>query len=204
MKKALSMILVLTMVLALALPAMAADNETMPTNTTQDVTATYNGPKDISTGKIYRATISWTPDQSSNLTYTGLKSSYKWDTNQMKYVPNTDGNVAAKWEGSLTYKVKVENFSNDALSFKAAAGTNKYAMQVEITAGDTTSVRNEATVTVADPTNGDTDYAKGTVHTETSQEMIFKYSPVTGTSTEVTSDGQTVVIDTITVTIAHN
>ncbi len=204
MKKALSMILVLTMVLALALPAMAADNETMPTNTTQEVTATYKGPEAISTGKVYRATISWTPDQSSNLTYTGLKSSYKWDTDQMKYVPNETGNVAAKWAGSLTYKVKVENFSNDALSFKAAAGANMYKMQVEITADNKTSVRNEATVTVADPTNGDTDYASGTVHTKTSKEMTFKYSPIATTSTSVTSDAETVVIDTITVTIDHN
>lgn len=204
MKKALSMILVLTMVLALALPAMAADNETMPTNTTQDVTATYKGPEAISTGKIYRATISWTPDQSSNLTYTGPKSSYKWDTDQMKYVPNTAGNVVAKWEGSLTYKVKVENFSNDALSFKAAAGANMYKMQVEITADNKTSLRNEATVTVADPTNGSTNYAADTKYEKTSQEMTFKYSPVTGTSTNVTSDAETVVIDTITVTITHN
>lgn len=204
MKKALSMILVLTMVLALALPAMAADNETMPTNTTQDVTATYKGPEAISTGKVYRATISWTPDQSSNLTYTGPKSSYKWDTNQMQYVPNETGNVEAKWAGSLMYKVKVENFSNDALSFKAAAGKNMYKMQVEITADNETSVRNEATVTVADPTNGDTDYASGTVHTKTSKEMTFKYSPVNGvTSTSVTSEAGTVVIDTITVTITH-
>lgn len=204
MKKALSMILVLTMVLALALPAMAADNETMPTNTTQDVTATYKGPEAISTGKIYRATISWTPDQSSNLTYTGPKSSYKWDTDQMKYVPNTAGNVAAKWEGSLTYKVKVENFSNDALSFKAEAGENKYAMQVEITADGTTSERKEATVTVADPTDGSTRYADATVYSTTYKEMTFKYSPVITTSTSVTSDAETVVIDTITVTIAHN
>ena len=203
MKKALSMILVLTMVLALALPAMAADDITVTGDTSKDVTANYTGPEDISAGKIYRATITWSPVEGSNLTYTGAKTSYKWDTGAMKYQPNDAGNVDAKWEGSLSYKVTVENFSNDALSFKAAAGENKYAMQVEITAGDTTAVRNEATVTVADPTNGDTNYAKGTVHTKTSQEMTFKYSPVTGTSTNVTSDAGTVVIDTITVTISH-
>lgn len=204
MKKALSMILVLTMVLALALPAMAVDDITTTGDTRKDVTATYKGPEAISTGKVYRATISWTPDQSSNLTYTGLKSSYKWDTDQMKYVPNETGNVDPNWAGSLKYKVKVENFSNDALSFKAAAGENKYKMQVEITAGGTTSERKEATVTVADPTNGSTNYAADTTYTKTSQEMTFKYTPVTGTSTNVTSDAETVVIDTITVTITHN
>ena len=205
MKKALSMILVLTMVLALTLPAMAAETDITPSDgKTKDVTATYKGPEDISTGKIYLATITWNPVEGSNLTYTGAKTSYKWDTGAMKYMPNEAGNVAAKWEGFLSYTVKVENFSNDALSFKAAVGENKYAMQVEITAGGTTSARNDATVTVADPTNGSTNYAADTKYEKTSQEMTFKYSPVTGTSTNVTSDAETVVIDTITVTITHN
>ena len=206
MKKALSMILVLTMVLALALPAMAAETIVKPEGEdSMAVTATYKGPEAISTGKVYRATISWTPDQSSNLTYTGPKSSYKWDTDQMKYVPNTAGNVAAKWEGSLTYKVKVENFSNDALVFKAESSKNTYQMQVKITAnGTTTTDKTSATVTVADPTKGSTDYAAGTKYEKTSQEMTFEYSPATGTSTNVTSDAGTVVIDTITVTIKTN
>ena len=47
MKKALSMILVLTMVLALALPAMAAERDpitTVPTESSKDVTASYTAP----------------------------------------------------------------------------------------------------------------------------------------------------------------
>lgn len=124
MKKALSMILVLTMVLALALPAMAAEAEsTMPTTDSRDVTANYTAPKGESAGTKYYLTISW--NVTTNLAYYGKQSVYTWNGTQ--YVESQkDGTHKPGWDGSATCAVTVTNKSNAAVTVATEVKNNTY------------------------------------------------------------------------------
>lgn len=129
MKKALSMILVLTMVLALALPAMADDIE--PSNDaskTQDVKATFEGETEKA-DTVYYVTITWDANNSSSLKYTGKQGVYTWDGENMKYTEDAAQTKAAKWEGTATYKVTVSNQSNAAVT-ASVAGTTNYGIKL--------------------------------------------------------------------------
>ena len=124
MKKALSMILVLTMVLALALPAMAEETESvMPTTDSRNVTANYTAPKGESAGTKYYLTISW--DVETSLAYYGKQSVYTWNgTNydeSMKVGSHDPG-----WEGSATCAVTVTNKSNAAVTVATEVKNNPY------------------------------------------------------------------------------
>ena len=135
MKKALSMILVLTMVLALALPAMAEEIiETWPAGatskeSTQDVTASYTAPSHQADGAdVLYFTITWTPTAVTGgeaLAYTGEQATYHWDGKQMKYVQNTADHVNAGWnDGTAGYTITVSNQSNIALTVVNTATTH--------------------------------------------------------------------------------
>lgn len=132
MKKALSMILVLTMVLALALPAMAVERDpitTVPTTDSKDVTASYTAPSHKADGaEVLYFTITWTPTAVTGgeaLAYTGEQATYHWDGEQMKYVQNTAGHVNAGWnDGTAGYTITVSNQSNIALTVVNTATTH--------------------------------------------------------------------------------
>lgn len=129
MKKALSMILVLTMVLALALPAMADESETMPTESgmpttdSKNVTANYTAPKGESAGTKYYLTISW--NVNSSLAYYGKQSVYTW--NGTRYVESQKaGSHNPGWDGSATCAVTVTNKSNAAVNVVTEAKSETY------------------------------------------------------------------------------
>ena len=124
MKKALSMILVLTMVLALALPAMAEETESvMPTTDSRNVTANYTAPKGESAGTKYYLTISW--DVTTTLAYYGKQSVYTWDGTQYKE-SQKDGSNDPGWEGSATCAVTVTNKSNAPVTVATVVKNNTY------------------------------------------------------------------------------
>ena len=126
MKKALSMILVLTMVLALALPAMAAETEsTMPTTDSRNVTASYTAPKGESAGTKYYLTISW--DVKTNLAYYGKQSVYTWNGTQYEE-SQKDGSHTPGWAGSATCAVTVTNKSNAAVTVATEVKNNTYKL----------------------------------------------------------------------------
>lgn len=123
MKKALSMILVLTMVLALALPAMAEETESvMPTTDSRNVTANYTAPKGESAGTKYYLTISW--NVKSELKYSGKQSVYTW--NGTKYVESKKTGTNEGWSGSATCAVTVTNKSNAAVTVATEVKNNTY------------------------------------------------------------------------------
>ena len=214
MKKALSMILVLTMVLALALPAMAAETEIKPTEgaSSTDVKATYNAPKDKISGKIYTATISWEAAEVTGnaLTFTGATTAYVWNPATMKYEQKTDVagvSVAAKWTGSAGYKVTVTNKSNDAIGYKVTA-TNPYKLTLAGNDAD-----DAAATAIPNPVSGITDEkvagtekgaAKGEAAKPTSDTKTVTYTANDSARTDVTSDNKELVVGTITVKITHN
>lgn len=123
MKKALSMILVLTMVLALALPAMAEETESvMPTTDSREVKASYTAPTATDGGTKYYLTIDWTVK--SDLKYSGKQSVYTW--NGTKYVESEKTGTKEGWSGSATCAVTVTNKSNAAVTVATEVKNNTY------------------------------------------------------------------------------
>lgn len=205
MKKALSMILVLTMVLALALPAMAAETDITPSSgNTQDVTATYTGPSSVIAGKVYDFTIAWEDADKGGLTFTDKKTAYVWHPEQMKYVaePVEGKTEAAKWNGNTGVKVTVTNKSNDAISFTAKA-SKKYDDLV-VSCPDT-KVKVESAVAGITDENVAEKVANWTAVEPLSGTLEATYTaPAATTTTSVTlNESQQLVVGTITVTITH-
>lgn len=205
MKKALSMILVLTMVLALALPAMAAETDITPSSgNTQDVTATYTGPSSVIAGKVYNFTIAWEDANKGGLTFTDKKTAYVWHPEQMKYVaePVEGKTEAAKWNGNTGVKVTVTNKSNDAISFTAKA-SKKYDDLV-VSCPDT-KVKVESAVAGITDENVAEKVANWTAVEPLSGTLEATYTaPAATTTTSVTlNESQQLVVGTITVTITH-
>ena len=202
MKKALSMILVLTM--ALALPAMAAEDATVPTTSSQDVTATYTGPSSVIAGKVYSVTIAWEDVNKGGLTFTDKKTAYVWHPEQMKYVEEdvTGKTEAAKWSGNTGFKVTVTNKSNDAISFTAEA-SKKYNDLV-VSCPDT-EVKVESAVAGITDENVAKKVADWTEVTALYGDLTVTYTaPDATTTTSVTlNEAQQLVVGTITVTITH-
>ena len=214
MKKALSMILVLTMVLALALPAMAAETEIQPTEgaSSTDVKATYNAPKDRISGKVYTATIAWEAKEGMDgpLTFTGATTAYVWNPVTMKYeVKEVKGmSAAAKWTGSAGYMVTVTNKSNAEIGYKVTA-TNDY--NLTLTGNDADDANATA---IPNPVSGITDgnvagtekgAAGGQAADATSHSKTVTYAAnAKATTNGVTSTNGELVVGKITVTITHN
>lgn len=215
MKKALSMILVLTMVLALALPAMAAETEIKPSEgaSSTDVKATYNAPKDKISGKIYTATIAWEAKEGTDgpLTFTGATTAYVWSPANMKYEKQDVGegkSEAAKWTGSAGYVVTVTNKSNAEIGYKVTA-TNPY--KLTLTGND---ADNAAATPINNPVPEITDgnvagtekgAAGGQAADATSHSKTVTYAATAAATTNgVTSTNGELVVGKITVTITHN
>lgn len=209
MKKALSMILVLAMVLALALPAMAAETDITPTSgNTQDVTATYTAPKNVISGKIYTVEIKWESQHTEKaLSYTGATTAYVWTPEKMQYVMSdktSDGSVAAAWDGSAKVKVTVTNKSNAEIAYNVTA-TNTY--NLTLTGNDTDDTKFTA---IDNPVSGITDdkvagtekgAANGDAAEATKDTKTVTYTANDSASTDVTLTNQELVVGTITVKI---
>ena len=207
MKKALSMILVLTMVLALALPAMAEEITPAKGDASQNVNATYTG-ETVTAGTTYYVTITWDADNSNTLAYTGKQGTYTWSGENMKYTDTTPESAKAKWAGAATYKVTVSNQSNAEVTASVAASKTKYGITVSST-GKTSDTLGRADDKLKD--NIDEAAKNQTEGTATTLVTTYTYdaTKATGdpTAAEVkdgTDGNKYVQIGTITVTISHN
>lgn len=199
MKKALSMILVLTMVLALALPAMAAEGqitEGLPEDATKNVTASYKAPVATDAGTKYYVTIAW-KNTDKNLTYTSEKATYTWDGNTLKYGKTV--NREAGWSGKATWEITVTNQSNADIEFVTTPTTTYDSLK--FTAVSTTTVTTAAV---------SKDNDSPIVYTDTTTEgkaqsgtATVSYEPG-GAGTNVptdTQDNDSLSVDTITVKV---
>lgn len=201
MKKALSMILVLTMVLALALPAMAEEtvNPEAGSDPSKDVTASFTGAKDTA-DKVYYVTISWTGNDEANpntLAYSGEQGVYTWNGSEMRYVKDNDKTKLAGWTGSATYTVTVTNQSNDAVNVEVSND-----VQFGLTVNGPTEKKATLTRADANITKVSDTVTQGKA---TDATFTYKYAANKGASDPTdNATGKTVNVDTITVKITHN
>lgn len=214
MKKALSMILVLTMVLALALPAMAVETiEPSEGASSTDVKATYKAPQDKISGNVYTATIAWQAAEVTGeaLTFTGATTAYVWSPDKMQYEQkdNVEGtSAAAKWNGSAGYKVTVTNKSNADIGFKVTA-TNDYKLKLtgnDADDADATPITNPVPGINDGNVAGTEKGAAGGVaaNPTTGTKTVTYAASATATTENVTPTSDGLVVGKITVTITHN
>ena len=152
MKKVLSFVLALVMVLALSVTAFAVDPtpiQTEPKNHTEfkDITADYTKESHTKGATVYYFTITWTPNDTNDLTYTGEQATYVWNTTSLSYTKATEGHVEAGWTGSAGYSVKLVNKSNAALSVVSSV-ENTYGLKLDQTGTvEQTAASADATIT---------------------------------------------------------
>ena len=185
MKKVLSVLLAVVMLLALAMPAFAADDITSGSGSateTQPVTATYEDAT-TSAGTVYYVTISWQTTENT-LKYKAGNTAYTWDGATMKY---QSGSVTGNgWEGTAKVQVTVTNQSNAEITANAswaqasgltvACSFDNASVDVESAAKDIGTITDGATgaaqtktitATIAAPTNGTISSTGATVGTIT-------------------------------------
>lgn len=144
MKKTISILLALVLVLSLSVPAFAEPYTTgSGTTTSEDVTATFVDGSTGEVAKSYYVNVSW--EVSSSLTYTAGDTTLTWNAEEMQYESSTEEGT---WTGEATVKVTITNKSNAAIS--ATAIWNQ-----DTAAGATAEMSfNNATVQVEDASVG--------------------------------------------------
>lgn len=188
MKKALSLILALAMVMSLGISAMA--EEINAGENEIDVGASYTGGGVSITGTVYSVKLSWTAIE--NISYNAGTVAYKWDATKLEYVEDTNNSVSAGWNKDTTScTITVTNSSNAAVT-ATAAFTQKENIGATV---NCTFTNNGAEIASAAPTQAE--LANGTT----------EGSAKTGTITaNVTASGElnsgVTSVGTITITIS--
>lgn len=190
MKRTLSIFLAVVLTFALAIPAFAAEDGATDAegkgSSSQTVTAEYVGnteDKDVAT--VYYVTVDW--NVTSTLKYSDGTTTYTWNTEDTKYVANTE---EQGWTGTATVEITVTNKSNADIT-----ATATWANAEDITAECTFANDGKVTVESAAKDVEVADGAKGEAQTGTITATVA--TPAEGTISE-----NNATVGTITVTIA--
>ena len=125
MKKIMSLVLALALVLSMGVTVFAEESDpvkTVPGSKDVNVTADYVGPTHSSAGTVYYVVIGW--QQTGTITYTDAQNVYNWtvsDKDNGQYVKDEEKSKAAKWTVSdAAVAITVTNKSNAPITATCA------------------------------------------------------------------------------------
>ena len=205
MKKVLSFVLALVMVLALSVTAFAANHTytdvTTPKTNDVEVTAGYTAGSDTEGATTYKFTVNWEASDTS-LKYVGEKAEYVWDASNpanlhyKRNVKNTD----AGWSGSYVLDVTVTNYSNAGLSLKTTATATQDLFNISNTGAEEKTVPNAA----VDKNNGNAviDW-KDTTKTGSEQTATVKctFTPKANAGAPTGASGNSIIVGHVNITV---
>ena len=122
MKKIMSLVLALALVLSMGVTVFAEESdhvETVPGSKDVNVTANYVDPTHSSAGTVYYVVIGW--KQTGTITYTGDQYTYTWKPNDGDYGKYEQSGEAAHWTVTdAKVAITVTNKSNAAITATCA------------------------------------------------------------------------------------
>lgn len=197
MKKNISILLALVMVLALSVPAFAVEPTTG--SPSQEVTANYTAAVEGGEpGTVYNVTITWTPNNVNDLTYSGgSQATYKWDASSLKYVVSEGSDAEAGWSGSTGYKVTVTNNSNADVDVTVGA-TALYGLTATVD-GDENVKLNRADHDIY--SSGGKYWTSGDTGVATNMEVTYTYSDTGAAYAPEVTSSTSITVGTITVSL---
>lgn len=123
MKKIMSLVLALALVLSMGVTVFAeepATVETVPGSKNIDVTAGYTAPSYTVGDTVYHVVVAWS--QSGTITYTGDQYTYTWNPNDGDYGRYNQTGEAAHWTVTdAKVAITVTNKSNAPITATCAA-----------------------------------------------------------------------------------
>lgn len=112
MKKIISLLLALVMVMGLSVTAFADD--TIPADSSTTITAKYDKPQ-AQYNHVYKVTVAW--KQEGTLQYNDVTNVYSWNTDTLVYDKKDDVQPTEKWTiMNAKVNITLTNFSDQKVS----------------------------------------------------------------------------------------
>lgn len=190
MKKIISLLLALVMVMGLSVTAFAGDYGEPSATTKEDATimAEYKEGS-VKHNDKYRINVTWAP--SGSIKYSDAVTIYNWSTKDLKYVEDESSTTAGWVCDKAAIKIDVTNYSSQGVKVSCAApaitDNGVTTIKGTYTDGQTSTVLNLGTANNGNGTDG--------AGKETTATTTFSISDVQG---KITAPG---TIGTITISI---